>query len=132
MATKSGGKKNPKNSSSSLWKDFLETPPREFLIIGNYRTMRYKISELIIEMWNIMFAAPSYYLPTRGIERILLTACLLANLILMGTFQGSLTTSFSTVTYYKDINTLEELDATGLPIFVGSRFVSGSVCAPGD
>lgn len=30
--------------------------------------------------------------------------------------QGTLTRSYSTVTYYKDINTLQELDASGLPI----------------
>lgn len=31
-------------------------------------------------------------------------------------FQGTLTRSYSTITYYKDINTLEELDASDLPI----------------
>lgn len=31
-------------------------------------------------------------------------------------FQGSLTTSFSTISHYKDIDTLEELDNSGLPI----------------
>lgn len=53
----------------------------------------------------------------------MLTACLLANLIIIGTFQGTLTTSFSTVTYLKDINTLEQLDASGLPTIVGSKWV---------
>lgn len=31
-------------------------------------------------------------------------------------YKGSLTTSYSTTTYYKDIDTLEELDKSGLPI----------------
>lgn len=89
--------------------------------MDNKQVMKYELSEIIIEMWNIMFAMPSNNLPIRTIERLLMTACLLANLIIMGTFQGSLTTSFTTVTYYKDIDTLAELDATGLPIYVGSR-----------
>lgn len=79
--------------------------------------------ETIIEMWNIMLAAPSNLLPSHNVERILMTFCLMANLIIIGTFQGTLTTSFSTVTYYKDSNTLEEVDATGLPILVGSKCV---------
>lgn len=100
----------------------LETLPRkEIRMMNSKMTMKYKLTEVVLEMWNIMFAAPSFELPQRNIERILLTACLLANLIITGTFQGSLTTAFSTITYYKDISTLEELDATGLPIVVGSK-----------
>lgn len=94
-------------------------------MMDNEITMRFSFPETVIEMWNIMFAAPSFHLPLRNVERIMMTSCLLANLIITGTFQGTLTTSFSTVTYYKDINTLQELDATGLPINVGSRCVSG-------
>lgn len=86
-------------------------------------TMKFNFSGTVIEMWNIMFAAPSFHLPLRNVERIMLTACLLANLIIIGTFQGTLTTSFSTVTYLKDINTLEQLDASGLPTIVGSRSI---------
>lgn len=44
--------------------------------------------------------------------------------------QGSLTTSFSTVSYYKDINTLKELDESGFEIGTSSgslRNVFGTV-----
>jgi hypothetical protein len=40
----------------------------------------------------------------------------LANIIVVGTFQGFLSTAFSTTSSYKDINTLEELDRSGLLI----------------
>lgn len=100
---------------------FEGIPAKDLRIVHNRATMKYKLSEIIIEMWNIMFAAPSFEMPRRNIERLLMTSCLLANLIITGTFQGSLTTAFSTVTYYKDINTLQEVDATGLKIIVGSR-----------
>lgn len=99
-------------------------------------------------MWIIMLAGPSSQLPFRTIERIFLTSCLLANLIFAGTFQvkscsvtqelcsvtsfslftiflqGSLTTSFSTVSHYKDIDTLEELDKSGLTIGTTSASLS--------
>lgn len=38
----------------------------------------------------------------------------------MNSLQGSLTTSFSTDTYYKDVNTLSELDESGLRIGTSS------------
>lgn len=34
--------------------------------------------------------------------------------------QGSLTTSYSTTSYFKDIETLDELDASGLPVGTSS------------
>ena len=88
-------------------------------------TMKYQLWEVVIEMWNIMLAAPSIHLPVQTVERVFMIFCLLANLNILGIFQGTLTTSFSTVTYYKDYNTLQELDDSGLPIYVGSRSVSG-------
>lgn len=44
-------------------------------------------AEIIIEMWLIMFSAPSHMMPTEISERLFLGACLLANLIISGTFQ---------------------------------------------
>ncbi|XP_037031264.1 uncharacterized protein LOC119070856 [Bradysia coprophila] len=49
-------------------------------------------------------------------ERILIGSCLIFNIIIAGTFQGSLTTSFSTKAYESEIDTLEQLDKSGLPI----------------
>lgn len=49
-------------------------------------------------------------------QKLFLFFCLSYNLIINGVFQGSLTTSFSTVSYYPDITTLEALAASGLTI----------------
>ncbi|XP_058055928.1 uncharacterized protein LOC131207334 [Anopheles bellator] len=78
-------------------------------------------STLAIELWLVLLGASSVHLPVRVIERVLLAAFLVANVIISGTFQGTLTTAFSTVTFYQDIDTLEALDRSGLPIGTSSR-----------
>jgi hypothetical protein len=45
-----------------------------------------------------------------------LTACMVFNIIIIGVIQGSLFTNFSTTMFYADINTLQELDESELPI----------------
>lgn len=71
----------------------------------------------------MLFGVTSYK-PFQTVERIFLGVCLMANLIVSGTFQGSLTTSFSTTSFYKDIDTLHELDASELPIGTSSKSLS--------
>uniref|UniRef100_A0A182Q1E7 Ionotropic glutamate receptor C-terminal domain-containing protein n=1 Tax=Anopheles farauti TaxID=69004 RepID=A0A182Q1E7_9DIPT len=78
-------------------------------------------SVLSIELWLVLLGASSTHLPRRMVERLLLAAFLIANVIISGTFQGTLTTAFSTKSYYKDINTLSALDKSGLPIGTSSR-----------
>ncbi|XP_053678329.1 uncharacterized protein LOC128728682 [Anopheles nili] len=82
---------------------------------------RNRCSVLSIEMWLVFLGASSTKLPVRAIERLLLAAFLIANLIISGTFQGTLTTAFSTKSYLSDINTLAALDQSGLPIGTSSR-----------
>lgn len=67
-----------------------------------------------------MLSGPSKHLPVGNNERIFMATCLFSNIIFAGSFQGSLTTSFSTDTYFKDINTLKELDESGLKIATSS------------
>lgn len=93
----------------------------------------YKYSVISIELWIIMLSGSSSYKPLQNVERIFLSMCLLSNIIIAGTFQvknqmwkltffltnvanfqGTLTTSFSTTSFFKDINTLAELDKSGL------------------
>jgi hypothetical protein len=88
--------------------------------IHRNRRTKYPINVLVLEMWNIMAGYPSAMMPFLNIERILMAACLLANIIVVGTFQGFLSTAFSTTSSFKDINTLEELDQSGLPIGTAS------------
>uniref|UniRef100_A0A182Y8U2 Ionotropic glutamate receptor C-terminal domain-containing protein n=1 Tax=Anopheles stephensi TaxID=30069 RepID=A0A182Y8U2_ANOST len=82
---------------------------------------RAQCSVLSIELWLVLLGASSTHLPVRMIERLLLTVFLIANVIISGTFQGTLTTAFSTKSYYKDINTLAALDRSALPIATSSR-----------
>uniref|UniRef100_A0A182W3E3 Ionotropic glutamate receptor C-terminal domain-containing protein n=1 Tax=Anopheles minimus TaxID=112268 RepID=A0A182W3E3_9DIPT len=78
-------------------------------------------SVLSIELWLVLLGACSTHLPVRMIERLLLTVFLIANVIISGTFQGTLTTAFSTKSFYKDLNTLAALDQSALPIATSSR-----------
>lgn len=50
------------------------------------------------------------------VQKLFLVFCLSYNLIISGIFQGSLTTSYSTVSYYPDITTLEALASSRLTI----------------
>ncbi|XP_037912067.1 uncharacterized protein LOC119652196 [Hermetia illucens] len=75
----------------------------------------------IIDMWLIMTSGVPSILPYHSVERLFMTGCLLLSLTIGGTFQGSLTTSYSTKSYYADIHTLKQLDESGLPIGTSSR-----------
>lgn len=89
-----------------------------------------------------MMSGPTIHLPALGKERIFMATCLFSSIIIAGTFQvilksiqtcqfssfhyfhsfeqGTLVTSFSTDQYYKDINTLKELDESGFEIGTSS------------
>ncbi|XP_068894960.1 uncharacterized protein [Tenebrio molitor] len=49
-------------------------------------------------------------------QSLFLIACMIFNIIIIGVIQGSLFTNFSTTMFYADINTLQELDESELPI----------------
>ncbi|XP_066589392.1 uncharacterized protein [Prorops nasuta] len=53
-------------------------------------------------------------------ERMVLTCSLILAIVLTGTFTSKLTSNFSSSAYYKDINALEELDASGMSILTSS------------
>ncbi|XP_011860394.1 PREDICTED: uncharacterized protein LOC105557693 isoform X2 [Vollenhovia emeryi] len=55
-------------------------------------------------------------LPNTNAERILLSGILLANVTLVGIFSGILYNSFAHDMYYPDIDSLRDLDASGLPV----------------
>lgn len=59
-------------------------------------------------------------LPNTNAERILLSGILLANITMTGFFSGILYNSFAHDMYYPDINTLRDLDASGLVIALAS------------
>lgn len=49
-------------------------------------------------------------------KRLLILACLYLNIIIASIFQGSLVTSYTKTVFYKDLNTLEDIDKSGLLI----------------
>lgn len=71
-----------------------------------------------------MAAAIPVRMPSRTAERTLIGACLLVNLIVVGTFQGSLMRFFSTPIYLPEIDTLLQVDESGYPIDTGSPNLS--------
>jgi hypothetical protein len=66
-------------------------------------------------MFSIFLGAPIQVVPNFG-QSFFLTACMIFNIIIIGVIQGSLFTNFSTSVFHADINTLQELDESGLPI----------------
>lgn len=72
-------------------------------------------SELPLEIIAI-FLTVSTKLSTKSSHRIFLAFCMGYTVIVTNIFQGSLVKSFSTKSYYADVDTLEELDQSGLRI----------------
>lgn len=68
-----------------------------------------------LQFYAIFVSTPTN-LTVQKRQKLFLFFCMLYNLIVMGIFQGSLTTSFSTISYYPDVTSLEGLVATGLAI----------------
>ncbi|CAH0564203.1 unnamed protein product [Brassicogethes aeneus] len=78
------------------------------------------VKEGIFRAWFVItsiFLSMPVRFPRRTHLELLLVSCMIINVIITGIFQGSLVKSFSKVTYYSDINTLEDLDDSGFPIY---------------
>lgn len=41
---------------------------------------------VVLEMWLILLSAPSIHMPTKSLERILMTGCLMGGCIIIGSF----------------------------------------------
>ncbi|XP_017775179.1 PREDICTED: uncharacterized protein LOC108561656 [Nicrophorus vespilloides] len=67
-----------------------------------------------INIIGLFLNVPMHKLPQIHHERMIVISCLMFNIIILGTFQGSLFTSFSSILYYPDINTLEDLSHSNL------------------
>ncbi|XP_025157933.1 uncharacterized protein LOC105182887 isoform X2 [Harpegnathos saltator] len=63
-------------------------------------------------------------LPCTNAERILLSGIFLGNITIVGFFNGILYKSFAHDMYYRDIDSMEDLDASGLPILFTSFAMS--------
>uniref|UniRef100_A0A336LMD1 CSON011075 protein n=1 Tax=Culicoides sonorensis TaxID=179676 RepID=A0A336LMD1_CULSO len=76
---------------------------------------------IIIEFCMMLLSAVSAKMPKFSVERQFVAGILLGAWYFSGIFQAALSTSMSTVTYEKDIDTFKQLLASDLPIFSSSR-----------
>ncbi|XP_036146728.1 uncharacterized protein LOC105834943 [Monomorium pharaonis] len=83
------------------------------------RTERRSFRTTIYRLFLLSAGCPQK-LPSTNAERILLSSILLANVTLVGIFSGILYNSFAHDMYYPDIESLRDLDASELPIFLTS------------
>jgi hypothetical protein len=78
------------------------------------------LTATFIEMLPPFLSLPFVRMPICRSQKVIMTMCLLFGMIVASLFQGRLVTVLSKPDYYPDINTLEELDASGLLIATGS------------
>lgn len=106
-------------SSSVYW--FVVRP-----IVIDLSTKKLK-SSLSLSFMEVFGLFISISIPIRLVtssnHRIFFVACMIFNIIIIGTFQGTLVTSFSTTTHYPDIDTLEQFDQSGLYVLTATRGV---------
>lgn len=73
-----------------------------------------------LEVFSLFISVP-FRKVFNDYERIFFAICMIFNIIFIGTFQGSLYNSYTKVSYFPDINSLEELDKSGLLIRTSSK-----------
>lgn len=114
----------PKSEEIPHWAEIFHSFKRKVLmlflvVIGLSVLIWYKLSKTgnraWIEIFSIFINVPVKMVLTPQ-RKIFLTFLLQFLVIINGVFQGNLIKSFSAVSYYPDINTLEELDRSGLKI----------------
>lgn len=75
---------------------------------------------LALEIYRIMIASPLSRKSIQTCEKVLFTFCWFFSTVVLNSFQGSLVTFLNTPIYFPDINTFEDLLASGLPIKTSS------------
>lgn len=76
----------------------------------------YRRRSVVLEIYSIVLSTPTKLIAPFFGHKLFLSACVLFVVIISSIFQGSLVTSFSTITFYPDMSTLEAVDKSGLPI----------------
>jgi hypothetical protein len=89
---------------------------------SHFKHVRKDISlfDTFIEMLPPFLSLPVIRMPSSSNEKVFVMTCFVFGMIIASLFQGKLVTVLSKPDYYPDINTLEELDASGLVIGTGS------------
>lgn len=78
------------------------------------------IADSFLEVFSIFISVPVHLAVCHN-HRLFLIACMVFNIIIVGSFQGQLVNSFSRYSYYPDINTLEEFEKSGMKILAASK-----------
>ncbi|GLV40572.1 Ionotropic receptor 10a [Carabus blaptoides fortunei] len=73
------------------------------------------IVDTFLDIFCLFISVPIRLASTTN-HRMFLFVCMVFNIIIIGSFQGQLITSFSKHSYYSDIDTLEEFEKSGLLI----------------
>jgi hypothetical protein len=66
------------------------------------------------QIFSFLVGIPTKVVPVLH-QAVFLVGCMIFNVVILGTIQGFLFTSFTKTLYYKDVNTLEEVVQLGLP-----------------
>lgn len=83
--------------------------------------LKTSLNKAWLESWAIFLSVPQNISITYTGLRIFLAICMIFNMIIVNLFQGSLFKSYTTISYYADINTLKELDDANILIKTSLR-----------
>ncbi|RZC35198.1 hypothetical protein BDFB_012556 [Asbolus verrucosus] len=73
------------------------------------------ITRVVYEIFSFLVGIPSKIVPSIS-QLLFLTSCLMFNITIVGIIQGSFFTSFTTTIFYQDINTIEDLVQSEIPV----------------
>nr|CAD7573010.1 unnamed protein product [Timema californicum] len=71
-----------------------------------------------LEMIRILVTGATFSMPLSTCRRLYLLLCLIYSLIMINSYQGALTSFLTVSKFYPDINTLQQLDQSGLRIAI--------------
>ncbi|KAJ3647503.1 hypothetical protein Zmor_019377 [Zophobas morio] len=83
-----------------------------------------QLSKATWQVYACLVGIPVKIVPTLG-QAFFLTACFVFNIIIIGVIDGAFFTEFSTTVFYGDINTLDDLYKSNLPIATNYWYLVG-------
>ncbi|KAJ9577807.1 hypothetical protein L9F63_005626 [Diploptera punctata] len=102
------------------------------IYVSNLMTTEARYSVSMLEVVRPLVSTPIPNTPEVTSQRVFLGSCLLAGFILTSRMQGLFFTTMANVKYYPDINTLEELDNSGLKVYTLSPSLIDTFGDPGN
>lgn len=108
----------PKSSKIPRWTVLLRCFSLEtwLALLGTFIFVILVLKTNRLAVFAIFITSPTDLRGFSKVQKLFLLFCIMYSVTINGIFQGSLTTSFSTVSYYPDIDTLDDLIESGLII----------------